>query len=108
MKNLLQSESLSARLEADLEARVRFLFERCPALCGFAVRSRAQLSEHNADPYPVPDADLCVTDVGIYPGINWQLDDIHDEIVCALADLVHERPYAHAYLRDRTFARVLQ
>lgn len=106
METLQQPDGLPGWLAADIEARIRFLFERCPALCGFAVQSRAQLAEH-ADPYPIPEADLCVTDVGIAPGVTWLFEDIHDEIVCALADLVHERPQAHDYLRGRTFARVL-
>lgn len=106
MKTDPQLESLLGRLEADLEARVRSLFQRHPALCGFAVEGRAKLAER-ADPYPIPESNLCVADVGIFPDIGWHYEDIQDEIVCALADLMQERPYAHDYLRGRTFARVL-
>lgn len=106
MKTLPQSTGVVGLLAADVEARIRSLFERWPALCGFAVQSHDQLAGH-ADPYPVPQADLCLTDVGMHPNIGWQYENIQDEIVCALADLVHERPQARDYLRGRTFARML-
>lgn len=105
MKTILELEDLLGRLEADLEARVRALFQRHPALCGFAVQPGAA---GEGDPYLIPDSDLCITNVGIHPDVGWLYEDIQDEIVCTLADLVQERPYAHDYLRDRTFARVLQ
>lgn len=107
MNTPLQPEDLHGRLGADIEARVRLLFARWPALCGFAVESRGVLTEY-ADAYPIPEADLCVTHIGVYPLIHWQIDDIHDEVVCELANLVHERPHAQDYLLGRTFARTLQ
>jgi len=106
MRTLSQHDGQSGQLTADIEARIRLLFARYPTLCGFAVQSRGQLPEHS-DPYPIPEADLCLTDVGVHPNIGWQYESIQDEIVCALADLVQERPQAHLYLCGRTFARML-
>jgi hypothetical protein len=105
VKTIPELEDLVGRLEADLEARIRSLFLRYPALCGFAVQPGAA---GRADPYPIPDSGLCITNVSVHPDVGWLYEDIQDEIVCALADLVQERPYARDYLRDRTFARVLQ
>ena len=34
----------------------------------------------DVDPNRIPDADLFVTDIGIYPKIDSQYDEIHDEI----------------------------
>ena len=56
----------------------------------------------------IPDADLFVTDIGLYPKIESQCDEIHGEITLAITDLVHDQPHAYDYLRGKTFARVLQ
>ena len=86
-------------------ASVRFLpVARC--LYGFAVQDRAMLPK-DVDPNRIPDADLFVTDIGIYPKIESQYDEIHDEITHAISDLVHDQPHAYDYLRGRTFARSL-
>ncbi len=78
------------RLEADVEARIRTLFARCPTLHGFAVHT-----------------ELFVTDIGVYPKVDALYDEIHDEITHAISALVHDRPHACDYLRGRTFARAL-
>jgi len=106
MKTLQQHDSLLGRLEADVEARIRSLFTRCPTLHGFAVQDRAMLPR-DVDPSRIPDADLFVTDIGIYPKTDSQYDQIHDEITLAISDLVHDQPHAYDYLRGRTFARAL-
>ena len=41
MKTPVQFDSLLGRLEADVEARIRSLFVRCPSLHGFATRCRS-------------------------------------------------------------------
>ena len=107
MKTPVQFDSLLGRLEADVEARIRSLFVRCPSLHGFAVQDRAMLPK-DVDPNRIPDADLFVTDIGLYPKIESQYDEIHDEITLAISDLVHDEPHAYDYLRGRTFARTLQ
>ena len=106
MKTTSQYDSLLGRLEADVEARIRMLFTRCPTLHGFAVQDRASLPK-DVDPNRIPDADLFVTDIGIYPKIDALYDEIHDEITHAISDLVHDQPHAYDYLRGRTFARAL-
>lgn len=107
MKTLQQYDSLLGRLEADVQARIRSLFARCPTLHGFAVQDRAMLPK-DLDEKRIPDADLFVTDIGVYPSIDSQFDEIHDEITLAISDLVHDQPHAYDYLRGKTFARTLQ
>jgi len=95
------------RLEADVAAKIRNLFARCPALCGFAVQDRAGLPK-DIDPNRIPDADLFVTEIGIFPKLDQeQYGEIYDEITLAISDLVYEQPKAYDYLRGRTFARTL-
>jgi hypothetical protein len=106
MKTTQQFDSLLGGLEADVQVRIRSLFARCPTLFGFAVQDRAMLPK-DVDPNRIPEADLFVTDIGIYPKIDSQYDEIHDEITLAISDLVHDQPHAYDYLRGRTFARVL-
>jgi hypothetical protein len=106
MKTTQQFDSLLGRLEADVEARIRSLFARCPTLHGFAVQDRNGLPK-DVDRNRIPDADLFVTDIGVYPKIESQYDEIHDEITIAISDLVHDQPHAYDYLRGRTFARAL-
>jgi len=92
-------ETLLSRLEADVASKIRTLFARCPALCGFAVQDRAGLPK-DLDKNRIPDADLFVTEVGIFPKLD-------QEITAAISDLVYEQPHAYDYLRGRTFARTL-
>ena len=96
-----------ARLEASVDAKIKGLFARCPALCGFAVQDRAGLPK-DVDPNRIPDADLFVTEIGIFPKLDQeQYGEIYDEITLAISDLVYEQPHAYDYLRGRTFARTL-
>jgi len=106
VSNIHQYESLLGKLEADVHAKIRSLFARCPTLHGFAVQTRATLPK-DVDQNRIPDADLFVTDIGIYPKIDSQYDTIHDEITLAISDLVHAQPHAYDYLRGKTFARSL-
>ncbi|HVL34362.1 MAG TPA: hypothetical protein VM489_01690 [Burkholderiales bacterium] len=88
-------------------AKINALFVRCPALCGFAVQDRAGLPK-DVDPNRIPDADLFVTEIGIFPKLDGeQYGEIYDEITLAISDLVYEQPQAYDYLRGRTFARTL-
>lgn len=106
MKIPQQYDSVLGRLEADVQARIRSLFARCPTLYGFAVQDRAMLPK-DIDRDRIPDADLFVTDIGLYPKIESQYDEIHDEITLAITDLVQDQPHAYDYLRGKTFARAL-
>src|SRR5688500_18919803 len=102
-----QFDSLLGRLEADVAARIRSLFARCPTLHGFAVQDRASLPK-DVDRNRIPDADLFVTEIGIFPKPDSeQYGEIYDEITLAISDLVYEQPHAFDYLRGRTFARTI-
>lgn len=99
-------ESLLGRLEANVDAKIRALFMRCPSLHGFSVQDRAMLPR-NIDQTKIPDADLFVTEIGLFPRLDSQFDEIYDEITLAISDLVHEQPQAYDFLRGKTFARTL-
>src|SRR5688500_19938073 len=77
-------EMLLGRLEADVAAKIKGLFARCPALCGFAVQDRASLPK-DVDRNAIPDADLFVTEIGIFPKLDTlQYGEIYDEITLAI------------------------
>jgi hypothetical protein len=100
-----QVETLLGTIEADIDAKIRALFVRCPALCGFSVQDRGMLPK-DADPKTIPDADLFVTEIGIFPKLGTeQYGEIFDEITLAISDLVYEQPRAYDVLKGRTFAR---
>ena len=99
-------ESLLGKLEASVEAKIRTLFARCPTLTGFSVQDRAMLPSE-IDRTRIPDADLFVTEIGVFPKLDSQYEEIYDEITVAISDLVHEQPHAYDLLRGRTFARVM-
>jgi hypothetical protein len=101
------AEGLLGRLEASVESKMKALFARCPSLHGFSVQDRAMLPR-SVDKNRIPDADLFITEIGIFPKLDSKYDEIHDEITLAISDLVHDEPHAYDYLRGRTFARTLQ
>ena len=107
MKTHQQYDSLLGRLEADVQARIRSLFARCPTLHGFAVQDRAMLPK-DLDEKRIPDADLFVSDIGIAPRISAeQYGEIYEDIAQTLGELLDEEPQAGEWLRGRTFARIL-
>jgi hypothetical protein len=96
------------RVVADVEAKMGALFQRCPALCGFSVQDRSTLPEILNDA-PIPDADLYVTEIGIFPKLGAeQYADLFDEITVTLSNLVNAQPNAYDVLKGRTFARTMQ
>ena len=99
-------DTMLIRLEADVDAKIRALFLRCPTLHGFSVQDRAMLPR-DLDQSRIPDADLFVTEIGVFPKLESQYDDIYDEITLAISDLVKDQPQAYVFLRGRTFARSL-
>ena len=99
-------EGTQGRLEADVVAKINVLFARCPALCGFSVQDKASLPK-DLDKNRIPDADLFVTEIGVFPKLDSQYDEIYDEITLAISDLVKDQPHAYDFLRGRTFARSL-
>ena len=101
-------ETLLGRLEANVDAKIRALFARCPTLHGFSVQDRAMLPR-DVDQNRIPDADLFVTEIGIFPKLGTdQYADVFDEITITISSLVNEQPNAYDVLRGRTFARALQ
>jgi hypothetical protein len=100
------------RVAADVDAKIRALFVRCPTLCGFSVQDRALVSQMRPEQLTenqIPDADLYVTEIGIFPKLGSdQYADVFDEITITLSSLVNEQPNAYDVLRGRTFARALQ
>ena len=109
MKPLLAQHSDQKRVVADVEATIGALFLRCPTLCGFSVQDRATLPEQITEAQMPEEADLYVTEIGIFPKFSGeQYGDIFDEITVTLSALVSEQPNACEVLRGRTFARTLQ
>src|SRR3981081_4355196 len=88
------SDAGLSRVELDIRSKIGTLFTRCPTLCGFSVQDRSQLPEKMEG--AIPDADLYVTEIGIFPKLNAdQYGDIFDEITLAISDLVYEQPKAY-------------
>ena len=82
------------KLHTQLEQQVESLFERCPELSGFSVRSE--------------NDELFVSDVGIVPRLSaQQYGEIFQDIARTLADVLEEEPEAGEFLKGRTFARSL-
>jgi hypothetical protein len=82
------------RVQTELQQQVESLFERCPELWGFSVRSE--------------NDELFVSDVGIAPRLSAeQYGEIFQDIAKTLSDVLEEAPEASEYLRGRTFARTL-
>jgi hypothetical protein len=74
-----------------IEERVRAIFRRWPALCGFTV-------QHSSG--------LFIGDVTLNPPGSWSPSGaLMDEIAAVLAELMEEFPDAGELLRKRTFAR---
>jgi len=95
------------QLLTDIQAQIDALFVRCPMLCGFSIQDRAMLP-HQLDDRAIPDADLFITEIGIYPKLGDDLQsEIFEEITLLISDLVYEQPMAYNVLRGRTFARIL-
>jgi hypothetical protein len=99
-----QPNTTLLKLEASIEAKIRGLFARCPTLHGFSIQDRAMLPR-DLDQTRLPDADLFVTEIGVFPKLDSQFDEIYDEITLAISDLVKDQPHAYDFLRGRTFAR---
>jgi len=82
------------KIQSQLDQQVESLFERCPELWGFSVRSE--------------NDELFVSDVGIAPRLSaQQYGEIYQDIARTPADLLEEDPTAEQLLRGRTFARTL-
>ena len=77
-----------------IQEQVQSLFERCPDLCGFAVRAEAE--------------ELYVSDIGISPRLSAeQYGEIYQDIAQTLGELLEQEPQAGEWLTGRTFARTV-
>jgi hypothetical protein len=82
------------KIRSQLDEQVESLFERCPELAGFSVRSE--------------NDELLVSDVGIAPRLSaQQYGEIYQDIARTLAEVLEEEPGASELLKGRTFARTL-
>jgi len=94
------------RIAANVDAQVRALFGRCPALFSFTVRDRAGLPDH-IDPTGLR-GELFILDISISPRYGkLQYDEVYDQISSAIAAAVAALPEAKELLRGRTFIRSL-
>jgi hypothetical protein len=94
------------RLQAEVETCVEDLFQRCPALRGFAVLPGARL--HAERIARRLGEDLFLSDLAFHPLMDGdEAALVRDEIATTLLELVDERPEAVPLLRGRTFARTL-
>ena len=104
-----QLGSLSSDLppiEEDLAARLEVIFERCPALAGFAVQDSSVLPQEFRA--AALERELVVTDISLFPnGGAQQREHVYNEIAVALLDFIFARPAAKDTLRGRTFVRTL-
>ena len=102
---MLTSERL-LRVAAHVDAQMRAVFGRCPALCSFTVRDRAGLPDH-IDPTGLR-GELFILDIAMSPRYGKsQYDEIYDQIAAAIGAAVAALPEAKELLRGRTFIRAL-
>jgi hypothetical protein len=101
----LGSLTSEPHLEQDLATRVEAIFERCPALQGFAIQDASGLPKHLQ---AAALEGLVVTDIGIYPELEPALTArVYDEIAVGLLDFICAQPEARSVLHGRTFVRHL-
>jgi hypothetical protein len=82
------------KTERQIREQMQSLFERCPDLCGFAVREEEQ--------------ELYVSDIGIAPRLSaQQYGEIYQAIAQTLDELLENEPQASEWLKGRTFVRTL-
>jgi hypothetical protein len=94
------------RVEENIAAEVKMLFDHFPDLAGFSVVDRSGLPD-DIDPSG-RDEQLFVGDIGFCPAVSEREHGRACNRICdLLADIVAERPEAFELLRGRTFSRTL-
>jgi hypothetical protein len=94
------------RAEAEIEARIKALFGRCPALNRFSVRDRSQLPDH-VNPVAL-QGEIFIFEVSLSPRYgNRQYEEIYGQIAATLHDAIKAQPEARALLPGRSFVRAL-
>lgn len=92
--------------EAELDARMRALFSRCPALCRFSVRDRSGLPDH-MDPTALK-GEFFIFEIALSPRLGTrQYDEVYDEISATVTAAVSARPEVKGLLLARAFVRAL-
>ncbi len=105
MKSMARTNSNLHRLEAEVAARVKTLFDRCPDLLGFSLHDFSA-SEHEVG--AAAAAGGLKVEIGLASNLaRVEHDEICDFVAAELDELLSEQPFALALLRDRTFARTL-
>ena len=95
-----------ASVESELEARMRTVFVRCPALFRFTVRDRSGLPDH-LDPTGL-QGELFIFEIALSPRFGRrQYDEVYGEIAAAIAATVSALPEAKGLLPGRSFVRAL-
>jgi hypothetical protein len=88
------------RLEAELAAIVKGLFDQWPELLGFSVQQLTEISNSRNE--------LCIADFATHPWLTQeQRFDLRKEVAIALSELLEEVPAAREVLHSRTFSRTL-
>ncbi len=89
-----------------VEARMRRLFESCPALWRFTVRDRASLPDH-VDPTAL-EGEIFIFEVSLYPRYGErQYDEVYRQIAAALHEAIRADPQQRRLLPGRSFVRAL-
>ena len=97
---------VAQELEADLGARVRALFGRCPELCGFQVEERVVQGAGSEG--GMRELELYIAGIDVFPALgSAQSETLVAQISAALADLLEDSPEAADLLAGRTFARTM-
>jgi hypothetical protein len=93
------------RLEAELAAIVKGLFDQWPELLGFSVQPAEILNSRRS--LQIED-ELCIADFATHPWLTQeQRFDLRKEVAIALSELLEEVPAAREVLNRRTFTRTL-
>ncbi len=106
MKTMQPVNAEGRHFEADLEARIKALFGRCPDLTGFSLQDRGGLPDH-IDPSG-REGELFILEVDFSMPISEdEFEEVYDMLNITISELVSERPGAFEWLCGRTFARTL-
>ena len=94
------------RPEADVEARIRALFGRCPALWRFTVRDRASLPDQ-IDPTTL-HGEIFIFEVSLWPRYGKaQYEEVYNQIAATLDAAIKAQPEQKQLLPGRSFVRAL-
>jgi hypothetical protein len=95
------------RMKTETPPEIESLFERNPLLCGFSIVGREEVPDNF--PRGGDGEELfVVSELGVLPGLGEDdFNEIHEEVIAAVAGLIGEQPELIDSLRGRTFVRTL-